>query len=115
MADLTDMGLLYAPHVSAGRLPTETGLRLFVDGLMQIGNLTEEERRTLDIANTDTDGGSILEQAAARLSGLTQSASLVVAPKNRSADPSMWSLFQRPPAKRSQYWFLRGVRLKTAL
>ncbi|MCA8894703.1 MAG: heat-inducible transcriptional repressor HrcA, partial [Amphiplicatus sp.] len=38
MADLTDTGLLYAPHVSAGRMPTELGLRLFVDSLLQIGD-----------------------------------------------------------------------------
>ncbi|MEO0398013.1 MAG: heat-inducible transcriptional repressor HrcA [Pseudomonadota bacterium] len=84
MADLTDMGLLYAPHVSAGRLPTEYGLRLFVDGLMQIGDLSDQERRALDIGARDSDGGTILEEAAARLSGLTQSASLVVAPKSEA-------------------------------
>ena len=46
MADLTDMGLLHAPHISAGRLPTEQGLRLFVDSLLQVGDLTEAERQT---------------------------------------------------------------------
>ena len=40
MADLQEAGLLYAPHASAGRLPTEAGLRLFVDGLLEVGNLT---------------------------------------------------------------------------
>ena len=45
MADLTDAGLLFAPHTSAGRLPTERGLRLFVDGLLQFGELTEDDRR----------------------------------------------------------------------
>jgi heat-inducible transcriptional repressor len=45
MADLTDAGLLFAPHTSAGRLPTDRGLRLFVDGLLQFGELSEEERR----------------------------------------------------------------------
>ncbi|MEM6537675.1 MAG: heat-inducible transcriptional repressor HrcA, partial [Pseudomonadota bacterium] len=81
MADLTDMGLLIAPHISAGRIPTEFGLRLFVDSMMQIGDLTPEEQRTLDIASAAGDGDSVLEQAAARLSGLTKTASLVVAPK----------------------------------
>ena len=42
MADLEDAGLLYSPHVSAGRLPTEAGLRMFVDGLLEIGNLTSQ-------------------------------------------------------------------------
>ncbi len=90
MADLTDMGLLYAPHISAGRLPTEFGLRLFVDGLLQIGDLSESERRVLDVAHAQAGGGdadaadSVLEQAAARLSGLTHSASLVLAPKSEA-------------------------------
>src|SRR3546814_4205448 len=43
MADLEDLGLLYAPHTSAGRLPTDAGLRLWVDGLLEIGNLRSEE------------------------------------------------------------------------
>src|SRR6476619_4268825 len=43
MSDLEAVGLIYAPHTSAGRLPTETGLRLFVDGLLQLGDLTEAE------------------------------------------------------------------------
>ena len=42
MADLEQLGLIYAPHTSAGRLPTELGLRFFVDALMQIGDLNEE-------------------------------------------------------------------------
>jgi heat-inducible transcriptional repressor len=81
MADLTDLGLLHAPHISAGRLPTELGLRLFVDSLLQIGDLSEGERRALDVAGEEEGAGSVLEQAAAKLSGLTQTASLVVAPK----------------------------------
>jgi heat-inducible transcriptional repressor len=80
MADLTDLGLLHAPHVSAGRVPTELGLRLFVDSLLQLGDLSAEERRALDLG-ADAEEGTVLEQAAARLSGLTRAASLVVAPK----------------------------------
>lgn len=82
MADLTDMGLLHAPHISAGRLPTQLGLRLFVDGLMQVGDLTPEERRAIE---SDTEADSIealLESAAARLAGLTQTASLIVTQKS---------------------------------
>src|SRR5215470_15591167 len=45
MQDLEQLGLIYAPHTSAGRLPTQTGLRFFVDALMQIGDLTESDRR----------------------------------------------------------------------
>jgi heat-inducible transcriptional repressor len=81
MADLTDLGLLHAPHVSAGRLPTELGMRLFVDSLLQLGDISEDERRALDGAGSDEGAGTVLEQAAAKLSGLTRTASLVVAPK----------------------------------
>lgn len=84
LADLTDLGLLHAPHVSAGRLPTDIGLRLFVDSLLQIGDLSPEERRTID-ADALGDAETILETAAARLSGLTQSASLVVAEKREAS------------------------------
>src|SRR5262249_3399014 len=49
MADLEDAGLLYAPHTSAGRLPTELGLRLFVHGLLELGGLTEAERQSIEV------------------------------------------------------------------
>jgi heat-inducible transcriptional repressor len=81
MSDLMDIGLLHAPHISAGRLPTELGLRLFVDGLLQVGELTAEERRAIESETTAGDIESVLEEAAARLSGLTQTASLVLAPR----------------------------------
>ena len=48
MADLEAMGLLYAPHTSAGRVPTEKGLRLFVDGLLEIGELAPDERVAIE-------------------------------------------------------------------
>src|SRR6201985_283336 len=48
MSDLTEAGLLFAPHTSAGRLPTERGLRLFVDGLLEIGQLAPDERVAID-------------------------------------------------------------------
>src|SRR5665809_43623 len=47
MADLEDAGLLFAPHTSAGRLPTEAGLRMFVDGLLEVGHLSDKERREI--------------------------------------------------------------------
>lgn len=82
MSDLTDAGLLHAPHISAGRLPTELGLRLFVDGLMQVGELTNEERRAIETETAGSDIEALLESAATRMSGLTQSASLVVTQKS---------------------------------
>ena len=78
MADLTEMGLLHAPHISAGRLPTELGLRLFVDSLMQVGDLTGTERRAIEAQSDDTQVNALLENAAERLSGLTKSASLIL-------------------------------------
>ena len=83
MADLEESGLLYAPHTSAGRLPTELGLRLFVHGLLEIGSLTHEERASID-GQCRAAGKSlaeVLEQATEMLSGLSHCAGLVVAPK----------------------------------
>jgi heat-inducible transcriptional repressor len=84
MADLTDAGLLFAPHTSAGRLPTERGLRLFVDGLLQFGELGEEEREAISAALA-ASGRSLedtLADASALLSGLSDAAGLVLAPKS---------------------------------
>src|SRR3982751_5215774 len=66
MADLEGMGLLYAPHTSAGRVPTEKGLRLFVDGMMQVGDLTREERAAIEeqIAASGRPFEDVLSQAA---------------------------------------------------
>jgi heat-inducible transcriptional repressor len=84
MADLTEAGLLYAPHTSAGRLPTERGLRLFVDGLLHFGELTEEERTAISAALAAA-GRSLedtLAEASTLLSGLSAAAGLVLAPKS---------------------------------
>lgn len=84
MADLEEMGLLYSQHTSAGRMPTEAGLRLFVDGLLQVGSLTDEERENIE-SQCMTAGKTVneaLEEATSALSGLSRCAGLVVAPKN---------------------------------
>ena len=84
MADLEDLGLLYAPHTSAGRLPTEIGLRLFVHGLLEHGNLTRGERENIE-SQCVASGRSlpqVLEEATNMLSGLSRCAGLVVAPKS---------------------------------
>ena len=86
MADLQEAGLLYAPHTSAGRLPTEAGLRLFVDGILEIGGLTEEERTDINVKCSAT-GKSIeeaLTEATSMLSGLSDCAGLVLAPKSET-------------------------------
>lgn len=87
MADLEEAGLLYAPHTSAGRLPTEAGLRMFVDGLLEVGSLTEEERRSIDgqAAAVGRSLPEVLEQVSATLSGLTHCAGLVYSPKIEKA------------------------------
>jgi heat-inducible transcriptional repressor len=83
MADLEDAGLLYAPHVSAGRLPTESGLRLFVNGLLQMGGLSEDERASIEnqCALSNRSLPDVLSQATHTLSGLSGCAGLVIAPK----------------------------------
>jgi heat-inducible transcriptional repressor len=87
MADLETMGLLYAPHTSAGRVPTEKGLRLFVDGLLEIGDLSPDERGAIEarIASTGRGVEDVLTQATMMLSGLSHCAGLVVAPRQDSA------------------------------
>ncbi len=86
MSDLEQLGLIYAPHTSAGRLPTELGLRFFVDALMEIGDLTETDRRSIEAqvagAGTNKSLESILTEASQMLSGLTRSASIVLTNKS---------------------------------
>lgn len=82
MQDLTQLGLLGAPHVSAGRLPTHAGLRLFVDGLLEVGDIAEAERQTIE-ARLRAHGRNYedaLNEASAILSGLAGGAGVVVTP-----------------------------------
>ena len=86
MADLEYAGLLYAPHTSAGRLPTDAGLRMFVSGLLQVGGLDADERSAID-AHCQAAGRSpedVLGQATGALAGLAQCAGLVLAPKTEA-------------------------------
>ena len=86
MADLQDAGLLFSPHTSAGRLPTDAGLRMFVNGLLEVGRLSNEERANIEL-QCQAAGRSIpevLEEATTMLSGLSQCAGLVLAPKTES-------------------------------
>jgi heat-inducible transcriptional repressor len=85
MQDLEELGLIYAPHISAGRLPTEIGLRFFVDSLLQIGDVDVEERARIEAgveaASKERDLEGVLSEATAMLSGLTGAAGVVVATK----------------------------------
>ncbi len=87
MADLEELGLLYAPHTSAGRIPTELGLRLFVNGILEVGALTEDERESIE-AKCSSSGRAlpdVMREASAMLSGLSRCAGLVLAPKTDRA------------------------------
>src|SRR6266702_962361 len=88
MSDLEQLGLIYAPHTSAGRLPTELGLRFFVDALMQIGDLNEAERQSIQSQLTSVGQAqsveAALDQALTRLSGLTRAAAVVLTPKSNA-------------------------------
>jgi heat-inducible transcriptional repressor len=82
MQDLTSMGLLSSPHTSAGRMPTHAGLRLFVDGLMEVGDLSEAERLAIDarLAPRGRSFEEALDDASSMLSGLAGGAGMVVTP-----------------------------------
>ncbi|GAA6156073.1 heat-inducible transcriptional repressor HrcA [Pyruvatibacter sp. HU-CL02332] len=86
MADLEDLGLLSSPHTSAGRMPTEAGLRLFVDALLQVGDLSDDERAGIEAQMTGSNQAvdDALAQVSQTLSGLSQCAGLVVAPKREA-------------------------------
>ncbi len=87
MADLENSGLLYSPHTSAGRMPTERGLRIFIDGLLEIGSLNTEEQEKIKAQcraqNRSTE--EMLTEATTMLSGLSHCASVVLAPKTNSS------------------------------
>ena len=87
MQDLEYLGLLDSPHVSAGRIPTQLGLRMFVDGLLEIGDMDASDRQKID-ATLDSNSAnveSVLDRIGSALSGVTQGASLVLTPKHEAA------------------------------
>lgn len=85
MAELERMGLVYAPHTSAGRLPTNSGMRFFVDSFLEIGDLAGEDRKSIDAQVRASGQGrtldTVLTEASQLLSGLTRNASLVTTAK----------------------------------
>ena len=86
MQDLEFLGLLDSPHISAGRVPTQLGLRMFVDGLLEIGEMDALDREALNATVSDPahDVGDMLDQVGSALSGITQGASLVLTPKTEA-------------------------------
>ena len=85
MSDLEHLGLIYAPHTSAGRLPTELGLRFFVDALMQVGDLSDAERQSIEAQLAAVGRAQSVEaalgEAMTRLSGLSRAAAVVLTAK----------------------------------
>ena len=85
MMDLEEAGLIFSPHTSAGRMPTELGLRFFVDALMEIGSMSAEERARIDAqaaaSNRQRRIEDVLGEATTMLSGLSHCAGVIVAPK----------------------------------
>ncbi len=86
MQDLEYMGLLGSPHISAGRIPTQDGLRMFVDGLLEVGDLEATDRQAIDatLASNAQDVAGALDRIGAALSGVTRGASLVLTPKHEA-------------------------------
>jgi len=88
MADLEAAGLIFAPHTSAGRQPTETGLRFFVDAMMEIGDVTSDERARIEAQMRAAASGHTLEtalaEASAMLSGVSRGAGVVVTSKSNA-------------------------------
>ena len=88
MSDLEHLGLIYAPHISAGRLPTQKGLRFFVDAFMELGDLSDEERRSIEAQVKAAGQGSSIEhlltEASQMLSGLSRGAGLVLTAKSEA-------------------------------
>jgi heat-inducible transcriptional repressor len=86
MQDLEYLGLLDSPHISAGRIPTQLGLRMFVDGLLEVGNPDDGDRAQIDatMGRDKDDVSGMLDRLGTALSGVTQGASLVLAPKHEA-------------------------------
>lgn len=86
MQDLEYLGLLDSPHISAGRIPTQQGLRMFVDGLLEVDDLAVEDRAAIDstLGDNGRDVSNLLDRVGSALSGVTHGASLVLTPKHEA-------------------------------
>ncbi|WP_297769364.1 heat-inducible transcriptional repressor HrcA [uncultured Roseovarius sp.] len=86
MQDLEYLGLLGSPHISAGRIPTQDGLRMFVDGLLEVSNLEADDRHAIDatVGSNSQDVAGVLDRIGSALSGVTRGASLVLTPKHEA-------------------------------
>ena len=116
MQDLEYMGLLDSPHVSAGRIPTELGLRMFVDGLLEVSNLDNDDRQKIDatVGNTGNDINTMMDRVGSALSGITAGASLVLTPKHEAPIKHIEFVSLGPDRSRLWCWCSQMGRWKTA-
>ena len=114
MQELEELGLLTHPHTSAGRIPTETGLRLFVDGIMHNALPPARERAVIEAQLKDRPIEEALAAATATLSGLSACAGVVLAPKNEMRVRQL-SFVPLAPIARWRCWSGWTERLKTGL
>ena len=86
MQDLEFLGLLGSPHTSAGRIPTQQGLRMFVDGILEVSEVDKNDRKKIDkiVSDETNQVDDILDDISTTLSGVTQGASLVLTPKREA-------------------------------
>ena len=86
MQDLEFLGLLGSPHTSAGRIPTQQGLRMFVDGILEVSEVDKNDRKKIDkiVSDETNQVDEILDDISTTLSGVTQGASLVLTPKREA-------------------------------
>ena len=86
MQDLEFLGLLGSPHTSAGRIPTQLGLRMFVDGILEVSEVDKNDRKKIDqiVSDETNQVENILDDISTTLSGVTQGASLVLTPKREA-------------------------------
>ena len=86
MQDLEFLGLLGSPHTSAGRIPTQLGLRMFVDGILEVSEVDKNDRKKIDqiVSDKTNQVENILDDISTTLSGVTQGASLVLTPKREA-------------------------------
>ena len=86
MQDLEFLGLLGSPHTSAGRIPTQQGLRMFVDGILEVSEVDKNDRKKIDkiVSDKTNQVDEILDDISTTLSGVTQGASLVLTPKREA-------------------------------
>ena len=111
MSDLEQLGLIAAPHTSAGRLPTQLGLRLFVDGLLEIGDLTVKERRQIEahiVGKRAKSIDDVLHEAGEMISGLSHCAGVVLAEQQVTRLKHIEFVCCSSRVRPSSFWWAKG-------